>query len=296
MLADGSLLEVSEQSDRDAYRAARVGLGALGVIYSVTLRAVPGFTLHRVDAPTPARGDPGRHRRAGGAQRPLRVLRLPPHRHGADDRAQPRRRPPAPSRAGQRLPERDRARELRPGPALQGRAPLSLHDPAAGRLRRAPVLAHREDRPQLPDLRLGAPRPVHGDGVRDPARARAGGGAPGAEPGARARAPGRLPDRVPARRPGRRAAQPRPRAPDRLHRRPSVPGDGLGALLPGRRGDHVRLRGAPALGQAPLPDRARRWSRSTRAGATSARSAPGSTPRAASRTPTRTGCSARFAS
>src|SRR5436190_16334539 len=53
VLGDGSMLEVSEGEDRDAYRAARVGLGALGVIYSVTLRAVPAFTLHRVDSPRP---------------------------------------------------------------------------------------------------------------------------------------------------------------------------------------------------------------------------------------------------
>ena len=53
VLADGSVLEISERTDRDAYRAARVGLGAVGVIYSVTLRAVPAFTLHRVDAPRP---------------------------------------------------------------------------------------------------------------------------------------------------------------------------------------------------------------------------------------------------
>jgi L-gulono-1,4-lactone dehydrogenase len=53
VLADGSLLEVSARSDRDAYLAARVGLGALGAIYSVTLRAVPAFNLHRLDAPHP---------------------------------------------------------------------------------------------------------------------------------------------------------------------------------------------------------------------------------------------------
>jgi L-gulono-1,4-lactone dehydrogenase len=53
VLADGSVVEVSERADRDAYRAARVGLGALGMIYSVTLRAVPAFTLHRVDSPHP---------------------------------------------------------------------------------------------------------------------------------------------------------------------------------------------------------------------------------------------------
>src|SRR4051794_3789704 len=53
VLADGSVLEVSERSDGDAYLAARVGLGILGVIYSVTLRAVPAFTLHRMDSPRP---------------------------------------------------------------------------------------------------------------------------------------------------------------------------------------------------------------------------------------------------
>jgi L-gulono-1,4-lactone dehydrogenase len=53
VLADGRVVELTEHADRDAYRAARVGLGALGVIYSVTLRAVPAFTLHRVDSPRP---------------------------------------------------------------------------------------------------------------------------------------------------------------------------------------------------------------------------------------------------
>jgi L-gulonolactone oxidase len=53
VLADGSVLELSERADSDAYRAARVAVGALGVIYAVTLRAVPAFTLHRVDAPRP---------------------------------------------------------------------------------------------------------------------------------------------------------------------------------------------------------------------------------------------------
>jgi L-gulonolactone oxidase len=53
VLADGSLLEVSEQTDPDAFRAARVGIGTLGVIYAVTLRAVPSFTMHRVDRPQP---------------------------------------------------------------------------------------------------------------------------------------------------------------------------------------------------------------------------------------------------
>jgi L-gulono-1,4-lactone dehydrogenase len=51
VLADGSLLSVSSQSEPDAHLAARVGLGALGVIYSATLRAVPAFVMRRVDSP-----------------------------------------------------------------------------------------------------------------------------------------------------------------------------------------------------------------------------------------------------
>lgn len=45
---DGSLFSIDE-SDPDLLRAARVALGALGIIYSVTLRTVPAYTLHRVD-------------------------------------------------------------------------------------------------------------------------------------------------------------------------------------------------------------------------------------------------------
>jgi L-gulonolactone oxidase len=53
VLADGRVVELSEPADPDAFRAARVGIGSLGVIYSVTLRAVPAFHMHRVDTPRP---------------------------------------------------------------------------------------------------------------------------------------------------------------------------------------------------------------------------------------------------
>jgi FAD-linked oxidoreductase len=53
VLADGSTLACSEQADSETFRAARVGLGALGAIAEVTLRCVPAFTLHGVDAPRP---------------------------------------------------------------------------------------------------------------------------------------------------------------------------------------------------------------------------------------------------
>ena len=50
VLADGSELAVE---GGDELLAARVGLGALGVVAAVTLRCVPAFRLHAVDEPRP---------------------------------------------------------------------------------------------------------------------------------------------------------------------------------------------------------------------------------------------------
>jgi L-gulono-1,4-lactone dehydrogenase len=55
VLADGSTLLCSEERDPELFRAARVGLGALGVVAEVTLRCVPAFTLSGIDAPAPLR-------------------------------------------------------------------------------------------------------------------------------------------------------------------------------------------------------------------------------------------------
>jgi L-gulono-1,4-lactone dehydrogenase len=53
VLADGSTLSCSHDDDREVFRAARVGLGALGTIAEVTLRCVPAFTLRGVDSQAP---------------------------------------------------------------------------------------------------------------------------------------------------------------------------------------------------------------------------------------------------
>ena len=45
-LADGSLLECSAEREPEVFRAARVGLGALGVVTEVELQCVPAFRLH----------------------------------------------------------------------------------------------------------------------------------------------------------------------------------------------------------------------------------------------------------
>jgi L-gulonolactone oxidase len=53
VLGDGSRRELNAASDPDLLRAARVGIGALGAVTTVTLRCVPAFTLRRVDTPCP---------------------------------------------------------------------------------------------------------------------------------------------------------------------------------------------------------------------------------------------------
>lgn len=52
--ADGRVRELGGGRDEELdLLAARVGLGALGAIATITLRCVPAFTLHRVDTPQP---------------------------------------------------------------------------------------------------------------------------------------------------------------------------------------------------------------------------------------------------
>ena len=53
VLADGSLVTCSAESRPELFAAARIGLGALGVITSVTLRCVPSFTLTADERPVP---------------------------------------------------------------------------------------------------------------------------------------------------------------------------------------------------------------------------------------------------
>jgi L-gulono-1,4-lactone dehydrogenase len=53
VLADGSVVTCSASSRPELFAAARVSLGALGVITAVTLRCVPSFTLLADERPVP---------------------------------------------------------------------------------------------------------------------------------------------------------------------------------------------------------------------------------------------------
>ncbi|MGW5311744.1 D-arabinono-1,4-lactone oxidase [Nocardia thailandica] len=49
--ADGTLVELDERTDPDGWRAARVSIGALGVVTAVTLQLEPSFVLEAVERP-----------------------------------------------------------------------------------------------------------------------------------------------------------------------------------------------------------------------------------------------------
>ena len=51
--ATGEVVEVDPESDPETYLAARVSIGALGIVSAVTIQCVPLYTLHRHDAPLP---------------------------------------------------------------------------------------------------------------------------------------------------------------------------------------------------------------------------------------------------
>lgn len=51
MLADGSRVELNAETDPEGWRAARVSVGALGVITAATLQLVPSFVLEGIERP-----------------------------------------------------------------------------------------------------------------------------------------------------------------------------------------------------------------------------------------------------
>lgn len=55
LTADGTILECSESSNAEVFRAVRVHLGCLGVILTVTLQCVPQFHLQETSFPSTLR-------------------------------------------------------------------------------------------------------------------------------------------------------------------------------------------------------------------------------------------------
>ncbi|KAF0846462.1 D-arabinono-1,4-lactone oxidase [Nocardia caishijiensis] len=53
LCADGSVVELNEETDPDGWRAARVSIGALGIVTEATLQLEPSFVLEGVERPVP---------------------------------------------------------------------------------------------------------------------------------------------------------------------------------------------------------------------------------------------------
>ena len=253
VLADGSTLVCSPERDPELFRAARVGLGALGVIVEVTLRCVPAFTLRGVDAPAPL------------AQTLERFEELALGNDHSSSSSSPTRAPlsPAPTTAARK--PRVRAGAPRPtsttssspitpsscsaAPASFSRpdpAPERARDHAGGRSERLESSAAIFASPRLvrfTEMEYALPREHTPQAVRAVMQMieRRGFAVP-------------FPDRGPDGRARRCAPEHRRGARERLHRRAHVSRHGLGAILPRRGGDHGRAGRTPALGQAPLPD------------------------------------------
>jgi len=51
VLADGSVVECSPTREPELFQAARLGLGALGIVTEITVAVVPAFLLHAVERP-----------------------------------------------------------------------------------------------------------------------------------------------------------------------------------------------------------------------------------------------------
>lgn len=78
VLADGSLRTfAARDEDTAGFLAARVALGALGVLTAVTLRCVPAFTLRGVDRPAPLAGALERLEEAGEANDHFELYAFP---------------------------------------------------------------------------------------------------------------------------------------------------------------------------------------------------------------------------
>ncbi len=211
ILADGSERTIG---DGDELRAARVSLGALGVIAAVTIRCVPAFRLRIVDRPEPL--DDG----------PRRACRSAPTRTTTSSSGRSRTRTSALVRT---LDETERS-AARPGRARAYASDVLMDNHAFRAVsevaKRFPSQIPRLNRfmsavasqRERVDWSYGifasaAARALRGDGVRAPARAR---GRGRARRQGRARAPpGELPDRVALQRRRRRAALTRARAASR---------------------------------------------------------------------------------
>ena len=266
--AAGDVLELSPERDPDAFLAARVGVGALGVVSAITLHCVPRFTLHRSRRAAAAGRDARPARRARRRQRPLRVLGLPLH---ADARSRARAaaatRRPTPTPAWRRRLQEDVIENR----LLDADLPHRPRRPARGaaaqpaRRRRDVARARWRTTPTTCSPPCGASASTRwSTASRASTRARRSSGRSTAIE--RRRLPITFPLEVRFAAGDDALLSTAHGARHVLHRGAPVPRAWSSRRASARRGDHGRLRRPPALGQAPLPDRRDAARRATRGG------------------------------
>ena len=54
LLANGTFIFVSDKENKDVFAAARIGLGALGIVTQARVRVVAAFKLKRTAVPYPS--------------------------------------------------------------------------------------------------------------------------------------------------------------------------------------------------------------------------------------------------
>ena len=166
VLADGSTLACSQESDPETFRAARVGLGALGAIAEVTLRCVPAFTLRGVDAPAPLERVLDRFEELALGNDHFEFFVFP-HTATALTRTNNRtEEAPRPRGRAVRLRQRRPADQPRLRAVLPRRPALSPADTSAQPPRHEARRQLHAGGPLGRDLREPAPGAVHRDGVR----------------------------------------------------------------------------------------------------------------------------------
>ncbi len=254
VLGDGTCVDCSPEEESELFHCARVGLGALGIISTVTLDVVPAFNLAVVEEPMRVDSlleDLDTHVDGNDHFEFFWV----PHTGWALTKRN--------NRTDEPLAPRGRVSEWWNDRFLQNYAFGALC--RVGRLRpqwiprlaKALPAAGRVTYVDQSYRVFASPRLVHFYEMEYAVPRAAGAGGPQPDPAVRGRlrpAP-QLPGRGALHGPGRHPAVDGQRAGVVLPRRPRVPGHGLGAVLRRGRSHRDGPRRATALGQAPHPDR-----------------------------------------
>ncbi len=152
VLPDGTLFEISADSEPELLPAVRVGLGALGVIATVTLRTVPAFTIRRIDSPLPLEETLERVQDLADGSDHFEFYVFPHTETALLRQSERTDEPPKPRNAAARVRAGGCAGELGDRRGREARPAAAGPDPPALPLRRVSDGQEHQGRPQLSRL------------------------------------------------------------------------------------------------------------------------------------------------